>query len=167
MDTYLEEMPKNASDTQVPPEPTMLAHVASTSAHANHVTSELYDSGATRHMTPYKEALANYTIITPKPIDVVNKHTFHAIRQGDLPICVPNSKAYMNITLHDGLHTLEIVFTLMSMGLIDEAVYMVTFKGGTCIICDTAHMMVGKACTEWTPTMLRACFPVSQTPPSA
>jgi len=62
MDTYLEEMPKNASDTQVPPEPTMLAHVASTSAHANHVTSELYDS---RHMTPYKEALINYTVIVP------------------------------------------------------------------------------------------------------
>ena len=73
----------------------------------------------------------------------------------------------MNITLFDILHTLDIAFTLVSVGLIDEARYTVTFKGGTCIICDTAHMMVGKACTEWTPTMLRACPPVSQMPPSA
>jgi len=100
MDTYIEEMPKNADDTYVPPEPVMLSHVASTS-HAIHVTLELYDSRATRHMTPYKEALMNYTLIMPKPINVANQHTFHTIAQGNLPIHVPNGKAYMNITLHD------------------------------------------------------------------
>ena len=145
----------------------MSEHIASTPVYFNHVTSELYDSRATRHMAPYKEALVNYTVIMPKPINAANQHTFHAIGQGNLPICIPNSKGFTKITLHDVLQTPDIAFTLMSMGLIDEAVYMVTFKGGTCIICDTAHMMVGKACTEWTPTMLRACFPVSQTPPSA
>jgi len=35
------------------------------------------------------------------------------------------------------------MFTLMSMGLINEAGYMVTFKGGTCIIHDAVHTMVG------------------------
>jgi len=87
--------------------------------------TELYDSGATRHMTPYKEVLINY------------------IGQGDLPICVPNGKAFMIIILHNVLHTPDIVFTLMSVGLIDKARYMVTFKGGTCVICDSVHTMVG------------------------
>ena len=136
-------MPKNTGDSNVLLEPEMSAHVASTSTHTNHVTSELYDSGATRHMTPYKEALANYSVIMPKPINAANQHTFHAIGQGDLPICVPNGKAFTNITLRDVLHTPEIVFTLVSVGLIDEAGYTVTFKGSTCTICDASHKMVG------------------------
>ena len=135
-------MPKNADDTYVPPEPVMLSHVASTS-HAIHVTLELYDSRATRHMTPYKEALMNYTLIMPKPINVANQHTFHTIAQGNLPIHVPNGKVYTNITLHDVLHTPDIVFTLVSMVLIDEAGCTVTFKGGTCITHDAVHTMVG------------------------
>ena len=57
-------------------------------------------------MTPYKEALANYTIITPKPIDVVNKHTFHAIRQGDLPIHVPNGKPLCETVIPLCIHSL-------------------------------------------------------------
>jgi len=37
----------------------------------------------------------------------------------------------------------HIMLTLVSVGLIDEGGYMVTFKGSTCIICDAAHTMVG------------------------
>jgi len=75
MDTYLEEMPENAGNTNVLLEPMTLAHIVSTSAHVNHVISELYDSGDTRHMTPYK-VLINYTVIMPKPINAANQHTF-------------------------------------------------------------------------------------------
>jgi len=49
----------------------------------------------------------------------------------------------LNITLWDVLYTPDIVQTLISVGLIDDAGYMVTFANGTCTIHDTAHKTIG------------------------
>ena len=116
----------------------MSAYFTSTSVSTDHVTSEIYDSRATRHMTPYKEALVNYAVITPKPINAANQHTFYTIGQGDFPICVPNGKGFTSITLWDILHTPDIALTLVSIGLIDKARYTVTFKDGMCNIHNSA-----------------------------
>jgi len=82
------------------------------------------------HLThdPLQAAMVNYITIMPKPINTVNQHTFHAIGWGNLPICMPNGKGF---TLQDVLHTSDIAPTLVSVGLIDEAGYTVTFKDGT------------------------------------
>jgi len=121
----------NISCTQ--PKTIALAYIVTSEAG---LTSELYDSEATRHMTPYWQALVNYAAITPKPINVANQLTFHTIRCGDLPIHVPNGPNFSNITLRDVLYTPDITQTLVSVGLIDNAGYTVTFMGGTCIIHD-------------------------------
>src|SRR5882724_12389992 len=79
----------------------------------------------------------------PKPINAANQCTFHAIWRGDLPIHVPNGQSFSNITLQDVLYTPDITQTLISIGLIDNAGYMVTFTNGTCTIHDTAHKTIG------------------------
>jgi len=117
---------------------TALAHVAPQSTPEVRLSSELYDSGATRHMTPYRQSLVNYATITPKPINAANQLTFRAIGRGDLPIRVFNGPSFSNITLRNVLYTPDIAQTLVSVGLIDDAGYTVTFTGVTCIIGDAA-----------------------------
>ncbi|KAF8579158.1 hypothetical protein K439DRAFT_1258891, partial [Ramaria rubella] len=51
---------------------------------------EVYDSGRTTHMTPYRSSLENYTNISQKSFWAVNKQDFQAVRKGDLMVEVPN-----------------------------------------------------------------------------
>jgi len=67
----VEEVPKMPNGT-LAPEPVTLAYVASTPTPMICTTSELYDSGAMRHMTPYGDALVNYATIAPIPINTTN-----------------------------------------------------------------------------------------------
>jgi hypothetical protein len=48
------------------------------------VKTELYDSGASRHMSPYRHKFLNYTSIPPKSITAADKGTSQAIGQGDM-----------------------------------------------------------------------------------
>ena len=133
------------SDNDEPPAPELEASAlpAFTVSTAIDHTSELYDSGATCHMTPHKGALLNYTPIAPKPISTANQLTFHTFGHGGLPIHLPNGNNFTNITLRDVLYTLDIALTLVSIGLIDKAGYTVTFKGSMCTIRDTASKFIG------------------------
>src|SRR5882724_11438235 len=125
-----------------PQEPMTVAYMADDPTPVGCTTSELYNSGVTRHMTPYWMALTNYATIPPMPINAANQHTFHAIRQGDLPICMPNGSGSTKITLKDVLHNLDIALMLVSISLIYQAGYTVTFEDGTCIICNLMYKLV-------------------------
>ena len=48
------------------------------------IETELYDSGASRHMSPYREQMENYVPIAPKSITAADKRYFQAIGMGDL-----------------------------------------------------------------------------------
>ena len=48
---------------------------------------ELYGSGATRHMSPFREQIVTYQKIDARPITAANNKIFHA---GDPQIEVPN-----------------------------------------------------------------------------
>ena len=37
------------------------------------IQTELYDSGASRHMSPYQDHFKNYVLIAPKPITATDK----------------------------------------------------------------------------------------------
>ena len=58
-DPYLDEMPKDTDASCTSPRPVAHAYVTTTLALTNDTTSELYDSGATRHIMPYQKALVN------------------------------------------------------------------------------------------------------------
>jgi gag-polypeptide of LTR copia-type/Pol polyprotein, beta-barrel domain len=70
--------------------------------------AEIYDSGATRHMSPYREQFINYHPIDPHPILAANNHIFHAIGASNLKIQVPNEGKFTPVILHDALHAPEL-----------------------------------------------------------
>ncbi|KAG2338445.1 hypothetical protein BDR05DRAFT_840449, partial [Suillus weaverae] len=51
---------------------------------------ELYDSGSTRHISPYKERFNSISLIPPKSFTAANKQSFNAVGMGEMVIEVPN-----------------------------------------------------------------------------
>jgi hypothetical protein len=58
-------------------------------ANPSGVVTELYDSGCSRHITPYRSKLINFVEITLKAINAARNTVFEAIGRGDLKIKVP------------------------------------------------------------------------------
>ncbi|KIO05554.1 hypothetical protein M404DRAFT_140937, partial [Pisolithus tinctorius Marx 270] len=53
-------------------------------------TIELYNSGSTRHISPYKEKFESLMMIPPRLFSATNKQLFSATAMGELVIEVPN-----------------------------------------------------------------------------
>ena len=60
---------------------TMLGNVE---GDAEGMQTELYDSGASCHMSPYCNHFENYVTISPKSITAADKQHFQVIGKGDL-----------------------------------------------------------------------------------
>ena len=120
------------------------AMLANTEGNNDGIQTELYDSGASRHMSPYRDHFENYTSITPKPITAADKRFFQAVGKGDLRIKIPNGSSATTILLKDVLHCPDMGLTLVSIGKIAAAGYKVIFKGLACRIYDTKDKVVGQ-----------------------
>ena len=93
---------------------------------------ELYDSGATRHISPYKTDFATYTTLDPPVyLNAANQQRFPAIGTGTLSICAPNGALSSTLTLHDVLHAPAVGYTLVSLGALDKRGYRTSIGGGT------------------------------------
>jgi len=152
---YLEEVDKvdGLDGSDAPPtsvksglKPTDInaAHVAQPEPSAHSHTPELYDSGATCHMTPLKDSLTNYRVIPPRLIGTVNQCTFDALGCSNLMILVPNGNTNSRILLRNMLHTPDVMLTLISVRCISNAGYSILFKDRTCTICDGKNAIMGK-----------------------
>ena len=64
---------------------------------------ELYDSGSTHHISPYKDKFTSLTDIPPKSFSAANKQSFNATAVGDLVIDVPNGYDTTKLTLTEVL----------------------------------------------------------------
>ena len=64
-----------------------------------HGATELYDSGASWHMSPFHEHFITYKSILPCAITTTDKWTFYAISTGDLQIEVPNGQSTTKVLL--------------------------------------------------------------------
>ena len=98
------------------------------------VKTELYDSGALRHMSPFIHCFSNYHSIPPHLIVAANKRTFYAIGTGDLRIDIPNGDSTNPIILCDTLHAPDMALTIVSIGCITSIGNTVTFKNKSCKI---------------------------------
>ena len=96
--------------------------------------SELYDSGASKHMSPYRKQFTTYRPINARPITAANNQVFHAVGMGDLEIRVPNGAESSKILLHDVLHVPDLSLTVVSISCIMKAGYSVQFDQGSCSI---------------------------------
>jgi len=67
---------------------------------------ELFDSGATRHISPYKADFTAYSPLTPPVfLNTANQQRFPAVGTGKLAIHVPNRRGETELILNDALHT--------------------------------------------------------------
>jgi len=97
---------------------------------------EIYDSGASCHMSPYIEAFTDFTFIEPKPISAADNRTFEAVGRGTIQIKIPNDDDYTTVTLRDVLYAPTIGFTLISLSRADKAGYSTLIRDGDLHILD-------------------------------
>ena len=109
----------------------------------NSAEAELYDSGASRHITPSRQNFLTYRPINPRPITAADKRVFYAIGSGDLQIQVPNGTSTTPIVLRDALHAPDIGVTVVSIGRIAKAGYTVLFEGDRCKIINKNAKVIG------------------------
>src|ERR1700677_1090404 len=124
----IEEVDKDVEPTYSP------ANQAEESRGAIEVEAELYDSGASRHMSPFRHKFATYQTIPPRAVVTADKRLFHAEGIGDLQIEVPNGKSSTPVLLKDTLYAPQIGVTIVSIGRIVSAGYSVSFENGSCNI---------------------------------
>ncbi len=86
--------------------------------------TELYDSGATRHISPYKSDFTSYSPLTPPVfLNAANQQKFPAIGRGTLVVQVPNEGTESELTLHGALHAPAVSYILVSIAALDEEGY--------------------------------------------
>ena len=107
------------------------------------VRAKLYNSGCTNHISPYKSSFNNFQIIKTRHFRAANKQTFSTIGKGNLVIDVPNKNGITKFQLQDILYLPEVVYTLVSVGRLDEDGFLVTFGGGRCTIRDVNKEVIG------------------------
>src|ERR1700761_6180978 len=106
---------------------------------------ELYDSGASCHMSPFRHQFISYRTIPPRPIMAADKRLFFANGIGDVRIKVPNGESsFTPVILRDALYAPEMALTVVSISRIAKAGLSVSFEGSTCKITNKKGNVVGK-----------------------
>jgi len=86
--------------------------------------AELYDSGASRHISPYKADFISYTTLSlPLYLNAANQHKFPAIGTGTLVVRTPVNGRESVLSLYDALYAPSVGYTLVSLGALDEEGY--------------------------------------------
>ena len=106
--------------------------------------AELYDSGASRHMSPFSHHFTNLCSIPPRPVTAANNHNFYATGMGDLQIDVPNGSKLTHIILKDTLYAPDMTLTVISISKIASTGYSVIFEGKYCKIKNKTGTIIGK-----------------------
>jgi len=87
--------------------------------------AELYDSGASRHISPYKADFISYTTLSPPLyLNAANQHKFPAIGMGMLIVKTPVNRRESILYLYDALYAPSVSYTLVSLGALDEEGFM-------------------------------------------
>ena len=87
----------------------------------NQICIELYDSGATRHISPYKSDFMSYSPLAPPLfLNTAYPQRFPARGRGTLVVLLPNGVAESELTLIGALHAPAVSYTLLSIAALDE-----------------------------------------------
>jgi hypothetical protein len=103
----------------------------------------LYDLGASRHMSGFCHRFVNFVKIPPKPITAADRRSFSAVGKGDIWVYLPNGeKKASQVLLKDVLYVPAMGVTLVSISCIASAGYMVVFTGTTCQILNNERKVI-------------------------
>jgi hypothetical protein len=107
------------------------------------IDAELYDSGASTHMSPFREKFTTYREIVPCVIIAADKWVFYAIGVGDLKIEVPHGESSTSVILREVLHAPDMAMTIVSISRITKLGNSVTFEKESCTIKNAKGKVVG------------------------
>ena len=106
---------------------------------------DLYDSGATRHMSGFKHRFINFVKTEDVPITAADKRTFKAIGKGDMYIYLPNGAKQMSrVLLKTVLYAPLMGITLVSISRITSTGSTVIFTKDVCQIYNRERQMIGE-----------------------
>ena len=112
-----------------------IALVALNSVKSGGVVTELYDSGCTNHISPYRDRFINFQSIVPRKFRAANQQTFSTTGIGELMIDVPNGDGHFRKLRLTGIQfSPDIAYTLVSIGQMDEDGFSAHFGGVKCLI---------------------------------
>ena len=121
------------------------ADILAGSAETRRNEVDLYDSGASRHMSGLRHKFIDLTEIKPIPITAADKRTFQAIAKGKLLIHIPNGdKGTSKVHLLDALYSPSMGVTLVSISKIAKAGSTVVFQGCYCQIYNRDKDRIGE-----------------------
>ena len=117
-------MPHQKGEKVVSSEEEWIGAVITPADKDQRVHVELYDSGATHHISLYKSDFTTYSPLAP-PIylNTANQQCFPAIGHGMLVAQVPNGDTEMELTLHRVLHAPAVSCILVSIAVLDVEGY--------------------------------------------
>jgi hypothetical protein len=137
------ELETSDRDDHSPGEAFVAMEPARTGQYA-YVQAELYDSGCTKHISPYRQDLVDFMEILPKPFRAANKQSFSATGIGKLTVNLPNGAESSKLELTKVLYSPEVGYTLISVGNLDDQGFTVSFGGGKCVITNSEGEKVGE-----------------------
>lgn len=120
------------------------AQAAPTFVNNTHARRELYDSGTTRHISPYADDFESLTNIAPRTFTAANQQGFEATGKGDMIISVPNGLDFTKLRLTEVLYSPEVGYTLVSIGRLEDQGLTSTFSQGYCTITTEDGEVIGK-----------------------
>jgi hypothetical protein len=132
----VEAIPKpgevETESSAVQPSGGLAAAVATQVEEARSPCVELYDSGATRHISPYRDDFTTYQLLDPPLfLNTANSQQFLAVGTGSMTVSVPNGQGRQSeLTLEDVLHAPSVGYTLVSLGALDGLGYCMSISGG-------------------------------------
>jgi hypothetical protein len=118
----------------------MLASIALASP--NHEI-ELYDSGASRHMSPYRRNFINFVRIKGQTITATDGQEFMATGLGNMHVELPNGRSMSRILLKDVLYAPNMGATLILISKIAAAGFRTVFQKDLLEIFGPRDSMLG------------------------
>jgi len=97
---------------------------------------DIYNSGASGHMSPNCHHFTTFKEILPHMINTMDKIIFKATGIGNIRIGIPNGKTTTHVTLKDMLYCPDLASMLVSLTHCDAAGYLVLLKDWKCLIQD-------------------------------
>ena len=132
----------NAAKTNADTEKGFIAlgnNVTSALAAAPGTYVDVFDSGASVHISPYRERFTSFRALEPaRPITAANGETFLATGEGEVELRVPNGKGTQLLKLRNVLYSPSVAFALVSIKKADEGGYTTIFEHGECRIVERA-----------------------------
>jgi hypothetical protein len=120
------------------------AFVVAEAVESSGIIAELYDSGCTNHISPYRDRFENFERTSPRSFKAANKEMFSTIGKGDLVIDIPNNDSFTKLRLTDVQYSPNVAYTLVSIGRLDEEGFTATFGHGKCVLHGPDEEKVGE-----------------------